>query len=52
MLDTTHAASYRNWCTRQISNHLPLWAKIKMDFKKNYLESFKTNAKPLNAHGA
>lgn len=30
-----------------MSDHLPLWAEIKMDFTESYLESLKTTATPL-----
>lgn len=43
----TDAAAYRKWRTWQMSDHLPLWAEIKMDFTEPYLESLKTGAKPL-----
>jgi hypothetical protein len=37
---------YRNWRTWQMSDHLPLWVEIKMDFTDHYLESL-AGAKPL-----
>jgi endonuclease/exonuclease/phosphatase family metal-dependent hydrolase len=43
----TDANAYRKWRTWQMSDHLPLWAEIKMDFTESYLESLKSDAKPL-----
>ena len=41
----TDPASYKKWRTWQMSDHLPLWAEIKMDFTENYLDSLKSKAK-------
>lgn len=41
------AAAYRKWRTWQISDHLPLWCEIKMDFTESYLRSLKVGEKPL-----
>lgn len=40
------ATGYRTWRTWQMSDHLPLWAEIKMDFTESYLESLKTGRNP------
>ena len=40
-------AAYRKWRTWQISDHLPLWTEIKMDFTDKYLTSLKSGNKPL-----
>lgn len=37
--------AYRKWRTWQMSDHLPLWAEIKMDFTETYLDSLKSKAK-------
>jgi hypothetical protein len=39
--------AYKKWRTWQISDHLPLWAEIRMDFTESYLRSLKAHAKPL-----
>jgi endonuclease/exonuclease/phosphatase family metal-dependent hydrolase len=41
----TDAAAYKSWRTWQMSDHLPLWTEIKMDFTESYLESLKSKAK-------
>jgi endonuclease/exonuclease/phosphatase family metal-dependent hydrolase len=38
--------TYKQWRTWQMSDHLPLWTEIKMDFTTKYLDSLKTD-KPL-----
>lgn len=43
----TDLASYKKWRTWQISDHLPLWAEIKIDFTDAYLQSLKSGEKPL-----
>ncbi len=43
----TDLAAYKRWRTWQMSDHLPLWTEIKMDFTNSYLESLKTSEKPL-----
>jgi endonuclease/exonuclease/phosphatase family metal-dependent hydrolase len=43
----TDLAAYKKWRTWQMSDHLPLWAEIKMDFTEAYLRSLKTGAQPL-----
>ncbi len=43
----TDEAAYRTWRTWQMSDHLPLWTEIKMDFTESYLESLKSGSKPL-----
>lgn len=40
-------AAYKSWRTWQMSDHLPLWAEIKMDFTDDYLNSLKTTNTPL-----
>lgn len=39
-------AGYRNWRTWQMSDHLPLWTEIRIDFTNDYLASLAT-PKPL-----
>jgi endonuclease/exonuclease/phosphatase family metal-dependent hydrolase len=46
----TDMAAYRRWRTWQISDHLPLWAEIKMDFTERYLGSLNTD-RPLAHFG-
>jgi endonuclease/exonuclease/phosphatase family metal-dependent hydrolase len=41
------APAYKKWRTWQMSDHLPLWAEIKVDFTENYLESLKPGKEPL-----
>ncbi|UYN97289.1 MAG: endonuclease/exonuclease/phosphatase family protein [Enhydrobacter sp.] len=43
----TDLAAYRNWRTWQMSDHLPLWAEIRMDFTERYLNSLKSGHQPL-----
>jgi endonuclease/exonuclease/phosphatase family metal-dependent hydrolase len=43
----TDQAAYQTWRTWQMSDHLPLWAEIKVDFSDSYLQSLKTGATPL-----
>ena len=43
----TDAAAYRKWRTWQMSDHLPLWTEIKMDFTESYLKSLKSSGTPL-----
>jgi hypothetical protein len=43
----TDLLAYKKWRTWQMSDHLPLWAEIKMDFTEAYLRSLKTGAQPL-----
>ena len=43
----TDLAAYRRWRTWQISDHMPLWAEIKMDFTDKYLGSLRPRKKPL-----
>ncbi len=43
----TDAGAYRKWRTWQMSDHLPLWTEIKMDFTESYLQSLKSAAQPL-----
>ena len=43
----TDFVAYRKWRTWQMSDHLPLWEEIKMDFTQNYLNSLKTKATAL-----
>jgi hypothetical protein len=43
----TDAAAYRKWRTWQMSDHLPLWAEVKMDFTDSYLESLRSGSRPL-----
>lgn len=38
---------YRTWRTWQMSDHLPLWAEIKMDFTEAYLDSLRPGKTPL-----
>jgi hypothetical protein len=43
----TDSAAYRKWRTWQMSDHLPLWTEIKMDFTDAYLDSLKAGSTPL-----
>ena len=43
----TDRVAYKQWRTWQISDHLPLWAEIKIDFTADYLQSLKSGATPL-----
>ena len=43
----TDNKAYKTWRTWQMSDHLPLWTEIKMDFTESYLASLKTDATPL-----
>jgi len=43
----TDLAAYKKWRTWQMSDHLPLWAEIKMDFTDSYLQSLQTRNQPL-----
>lgn len=43
----TDKSSYLKWRTWQMSDHLPLWAEIKMDFTDAYLNSLRSRAEPL-----
>ncbi len=43
----TDLAAYKKWRTWQMSDHLPLWTEIKMDFTDSYLRSLKAGAEPL-----
>jgi endonuclease/exonuclease/phosphatase family metal-dependent hydrolase len=43
----TDAAAYKKWRTWQMSDHLPLWTEIKIDFTESYLDSLKSGAQPL-----
>lgn len=43
----TDLAAYKRWRTWQMSDHLPLWTEIKIDFTNSYLESLKTSETPL-----
>ncbi|MEF3366754.1 endonuclease/exonuclease/phosphatase family protein [Methylocystis sp. 9N] len=43
----TDIGAYRKWRTWQMSDHLPLWTEIKVDFTEAYLESLRTGAEPL-----
>ncbi|MEM7025642.1 MAG: endonuclease/exonuclease/phosphatase family protein [Pseudomonadota bacterium] len=39
---------YRNkWRTWQISDHLPMWVQLKVDFTEDYLKSLKPGQEPL-----
>lgn len=38
----TDKAAFRKWRTWQMSDHLPLWAEIKMDFTESYLDSLRS----------
>lgn len=38
--------AYRQWRTWQMSDHLPLWAEIRMDFTEAYLASLRAGAAP------
>lgn len=39
-------AGFKSWRTWQISDHLPMWAEIKIDFTDDYLKSL-SGSKPL-----
>ncbi len=43
----TDLSAYRKWRTWQMSDHLPLWTEIKMDFTESYLASLKAGSTPL-----
>jgi endonuclease/exonuclease/phosphatase family metal-dependent hydrolase len=43
----TDFSAYKKWRTWQMSDHLPLWTEIKMDFTEAYLTSLKSGNKPL-----
>ncbi len=43
----TDAAAYKTWRTWQMSDHLPLWTEIKMDFTESYLNSLRPGNVPL-----
>ncbi len=43
----TDLGAYKKWRTWQMSDHLPLWAEIKMDFTESYLSSLKSDNTPL-----
>ncbi len=43
----TDLAAFKTWRTWQMSDHLPLWAEIKMDFTEAYLSSLKSKNEPL-----
>lgn len=43
----TDNKAYKTWRTWQMSDHLPLWTEIKMDFTESYLTSLKVGATPL-----
>jgi hypothetical protein len=38
LVDATNAAGYADWRTYQMSDHLVLWAEIKIDFGAEYLQ--------------
>lgn len=48
----TDLAAYKRWRTWQMSDHLPLWAEIKMDFTESYLQSLHTGKAPLAEFGS
>jgi len=43
----TDLAAYKKWRTWQMSDHLPLWVELRMDFTDSYLNSLQTDATPL-----
>jgi len=43
----TDLTGYKTWRTWQMSDHLPLWAEIKMDFTESYLNSLRSGNTPL-----
>ncbi|WP_174873161.1 endonuclease/exonuclease/phosphatase family protein [Enterovirga aerilata] len=43
----TDKAAYRKWRTWQMSDHLPLWTEIKVDFTEAYLDSLRAGKAPL-----
>ena len=47
----TDLAAYKKWRTWQMSDHLPLWTEIKMDFTESYLQSLQTDKEPLADFG-
>ena len=47
----TDLAAYKKWRTWQMSDHLPLWTEIKMDFTESYLQSLKAGKEPLADFG-
>ncbi len=38
---------YNTWRTFQMSDHLPMWTELKVDFTEDYLESLRPGEKPL-----
>jgi endonuclease/exonuclease/phosphatase family metal-dependent hydrolase len=40
-------AAYKKWRTWQMSDHMPLWAEIRIDFTEQYLDSLRPGAQPL-----
>lgn len=43
----TDLAAFKKWRTWQMSDHLPLWTEIKMDFTEAYLNSLRAGESPL-----
>jgi endonuclease/exonuclease/phosphatase family metal-dependent hydrolase len=40
-------SAFKKWRTWQMSDHLPLWTEIRIDFTEAYLESLKPGEEPL-----
>ena len=40
--DAALEAYYTEWCTFQMSDHLPLWVELKIDFSNEYLTYLST----------
>ena len=36
-------SKYRDWTTREMSDHLPIWIELKIDYSNDYLARFRTN---------
>ncbi|CCH56558.1 endonuclease/exonuclease/phosphatase family protein [Fibrisoma limi BUZ 3] len=40
-------AKYSDWRTYQMSNHLPMWIELRVDFSREYLEAIKAGKKAI-----
>lgn len=40
------AGNYRDWRTYQMSDHLPMWIELRVDFSREYLEGIAEGKKP------
>lgn len=34
-------STYPGWCTHEMSDHLPIWIEIEVDYSDEYLETLK-----------